>query len=162
MIKNKIDEHIGNPVKLTRDTEDIIDYELVVKALDRLNAIIIKEEGLINQKKYSEAAELIPDKLELVSFFEKYRDKIFKDYTQDKEENSEKIEDIKKLVQSLLSISSRNMNKIRKAQYISNKTMEIVKNIITKNETEHKNYSKTGDKNSKSKVNKHILLNTEA
>ena len=163
MVKDKINERISKPVKLTKDTgaEDIVEHKLVVKALSRLNAIITKEEDLINQKKYSEAAKLIPDKLELVSFFEKYRDKILKDYAQDKEKNSEKIEDVKKLVQSLLSTSSRNMNKIKKAQYVSSKTMEIVKNIITKSETEHKNYSKTGDKNSKSKVSKHILLNTE-
>ena len=160
MEKNEIDKQINEPLKST-NSEGIIEHELIIKALNRLNTIVTKEEELINQKKYSEAVKLIQDKLELVNFFEKYRDKILKDYILDKKEGTQKAEDIKKLVQNLLSTSSRNMNKIKKVQYIGNKTMEIIKNIMEKSEAKHKNYSPTGGRNSKGKVSKHILLNTE-
>ena len=158
MTKSKIDERED---KVAKDSESVIEHELIIKALNRLNGIIKREEELINQKKYSEAVKLIQDKLELVNFFEKYREKILKSYTSDEKEGTQKIEDIKKLVQNLLSASSRNMNKIRKAQYIGNKTMEIVKNMIAKSEATNKNYSRTGDRSSKNKVSKHIVLNTK-
>ena len=158
MVEDKIEEHRD---KKSTNSEDIIDHELITKALSRLNGIISEEERLINQKKYPEATKLIQDKVELVNFFEKHREKILENYVPGKQEDTQKIEDIKKLVQNLLSTSSRNMNNIKKAQYVSDKTMEIIKNIAVKNETKHKNYSKNGNRDGGNKTSKCVLFNTE-
>ena len=60
----------------------------------------------------------------------------------------------KNLVQNLLDVSGKNMNKIKKAQYLGSKVMEILKESIQKNEMKNKNYYKTGKSYAKEKISK--------
>ena len=115
------------------------DHELIISALTRLKDLIKKEENLIEKKQYSDAEKLIPDTLELVNFFARNKDDILNSYDLTKEEDKQKREEIKNLVQNLLNNSNKNINKIKKAQYIGSKVMEIIKESVHKNQMKNKN-----------------------
>ena len=74
----------------------------------------------------------------------------------------QKREEIKNLVQNLLDTSGKNMNKIKKAQYLSSRVMEILKESIQKSEVKNKNYSNSVKSVVKNKINKHVMLSKEA
>ena len=74
----------------------------------------------------------------------------------------QKREEVKNLVQNLLDTSGKNMNKIKKAQYLSSKVMEILKESVQKSEVKNKNYSNSGKSVVKNKINKHVMLSKEA
>ncbi len=145
-----------------KNNDDFFEHELIIKALDRLSKIVKREEEFIESKQYDKAVELIPDKIELVNFFAKNKDKILSNFDPSKEEDMQKKEEMKNLVQNLLDTSGKNMNKIKKAQYLSSKVMEILKESVQKNEVKNKNYSNSGKSVVKNKVNKHVMLSKEA
>ena len=145
-----------------KNNDDFFEHELIIKALDRLSKIVKREEEYIESKQYDKAVELIPDKIELVNFFAKNKDKILSNFDPSKEEDMQKKEEMKNLVQNLLDTSGKNMNKIKKAQYLSSKVMEILKESVQKNEVKNKNYSNSGKSVVKNKVNKHVMLSKEA
>ena len=136
------------------------DHELIISALTRLKDLIKKEENLIEKKQYSDAEKLIPDTLELVNFFARNKDDILNSYDLTKEEDKQKREEIKNLVQNLLNNSNKNINKIKKAQYIGSKVMEIIKESVHKNQMKNKNYNISGKSEAKYK-NKNIMLDKE-
>ena len=138
----------------------IFEHELIIIALTRLSNLLIKEEKLIESKKYSDAEKLIPDKLELVNFFSRNRTNILNSYDITKEEDKQKREEIKNLVQNLLDISNKNINKIKKAQYIGSKVMEILKESVHKSQTKNKNYTISGKSKTEYK-DKNVMLDKE-
>jgi hypothetical protein len=145
-----------------KNEDDFFEHELIIKALDRLSKLVKKEEEFIENKQYEKAVELIPDKIELVNFFAKNKDKILGNFNLSKEEDVQKREEMKNLVQNLLDTSSKNMNKIKKAQYLSSKIMEILKESVQKSEVKNKNYSNSGKSVVKNRINKHVMLSKEA
>jgi len=145
-----------------KNEDDFFEHELIIKALDRLSKIVKREEEFVKNKQYEKAVELISDKMELVNFFAKNKDKILGNFNLSKEEDVQKREEMKNLVQNLLDTSSKNMNKIKKAQYLSSKVMEILKESIQKSEVKNKNYSSSGKSVVKNKINKHVMLSKEA
>ena len=145
-----------------KNNDDFFEHELIIKALDRLSKIVKREEEYIESKQYDKAVELIPDKIELVNFFAKNKDKILSNFDPSKEEDMQKKEEMKNLVQNLLDTSGKNMNKIKKAQYLSSRVMEILKESIQKSEVKNKNYSNSGKSVVKNKINKHVMLSKEA
>ncbi len=64
------------------------------------------------------------------------------------------------MVQNLLNNSNKNINKIKKAQYIDSKVMEIIKESVHKNQMKNKNYNISGKSEAKYK-NKNIMLDKE-
>lgn len=149
-------------LRIKKNDDDFFEHELIIKALDRLSKIVKKEKELVENKQYDKAVELIPDKIELVNFFQKNKDKILGNFNPSKEEDMQKREEIKNLVQNLLDTSGKNMNKIKKAQYLSSRVMEILKESIQKSEVKNKNYSNSGKSVVKNKINKHVMLSKEA
>ena len=145
-----------------KNDDDFFEHELIIKALDRLSKIVKREEEFIGNKQYDKAVELIPDKIELVNFFAKNKDKILGNFNPSKEEDMQKREEMRNLVQNLLDTSGKNMNKIKKAQYLSSKVMEILKESVQKSEVKNKNYSNSGKSVVKNKINKHVMLSKEA
>ena len=145
-----------------KNEDDFFEHELIIKALDRLSKLVKKEEEFIENKQYEKAVELIPDKIELVNFFAKNKDKILGNFNLSKEEDVQKREEMKNLVQNLLDTSSKNMNKIKKAQYLSSKIMEILKESVQKSEVKNKNYSNSGKSVIKNRINKHVMLSKKA
>ena len=74
MDNEKIEESKQN-VEHEKNDEDFFEYELIIKALGRLSKIVKREEEFIEKKQYDKAVELIPDKIELVNFFQKIKRK---------------------------------------------------------------------------------------
>ncbi len=161
MDNEKIEESKQN-VEHEKNDEDFFEYELIIKALGRLSKIVKREEEFIEKKQYDKAVELIPDKIELVNFFSKNKKKILNSFSVSKEQDLQNKEEFKNLVQNLLDVSGKNMNKIKKAQYLGSKVMEVLKESIQKNEMKNKNYYKTGKSFAKEKISKHVILNKEA
>lgn len=142
------------------DKKPQFEHELIISALTRLNDLIAKEEKLIEKKQYSDAEKLAPDKLELVNFFARNKEDILNNYDLTKEGDKQKRDEIKNLVQKLLGNSNKNINKIKKAQYIGSKVMEILKESVHKNQMKNKNYNISGKSEAQYK-NKNIMLDKE-
>ncbi len=158
----KNDKKIESETKSKKidDKKAQFDHELIISALTRLKDLIKREENLIEKKQYSDSEKLIPDTLELVNFFARNKDDILNSYDLTKEEDKQKREEIKNLVQNLLNNSNKNINKIKKAQYIGSKVMEIIKESVHKNQMKNKNYNISGKSEAKYK-NKNIMLDKE-
>lgn len=154
-----------NKTNITADLQekledDFLNLDLIEQGLERLHNIIAKEAELILEEKFDEALKLAEDKMELVDFFEKHKDDVLQVF-QNTDEDKERKNKLKDLAQSLLANSSKSMNKIKKAQYINGKMVEIVKKALTDNIVDRKNYSLVGKKKVDNKDSKNIIMDTE-
>ena len=134
-----------------------IDYNLIKTVLARLSKVIEQEEELIIKEKFTEVYELIPNKIELVSFFEKHQQHILK-IVKEEENNTERFDSFKELVRKLLDSSNANMTRIKKAEFIANETVDITKKLMKEKEQKHKNYSNKGVKSAESGS---VFINTK-
>ncbi len=139
-----------------------IDFELIQKGLNRLLSITSRESELLDAKRYDEALSLTQEKMELLNFFERNSDEVVKVLSDLEKMNEEKRNIAKKLAQNLLDLFKSNTDKVKKAQYINNRVMEITKDYLLKKVVEKKNYSGSGGKKMDAQDPKNIVMDTEA
>ena len=159
-IKKQDIENIEEQDK-SSSTTTIINYELIEQALLRLCELLEKETLYLKNKDFTAANQLVESKMDIINFLELHKKEIFSIFNLENEEFSEKKDNLRKLAQNLLEISKKNMENVMKEQYINEKTIQIVKDLIEKDNLKYKNYHSGGSKKQKNNTNenKYVLIN---
>lgn len=138
-----------------------IDYEFLLKILARLKLLLDKESYYLENKNFTSASELIEKKMDIINFLGLHKDEILTIYDSDDEELIEKKEELKELAQKLLHKSKVNMENVMREQYINEKTVKIIQDLVKNEDLKYKNYHSTGSKKKGTKANEdhYVLIN---